>query len=77
MKLARARMAEENKTKKRKLDLQERQLLLQEFQCDLLTKEEYHDQMQGIKERSPEPFDAPSSDWDYEKLEKEIGSKDA
>jgi len=77
LKLAKNRLAEEKKTKKRKLDLQERQLLLQEFQLGLITREEYRDQMQGMKEKSPEPLlDAPSSDWDYEKLDREMGSKD-
>ena len=29
------------------------------------------------KEKTPEPLDVPSSDWDYERLEWEMGSNDA
>ena len=69
MKLAKTHMREETAVKKRKLDLQERELHLCEFELGLITKEEYLQQMVTEKERTPEP---PSSDWDYEKLENDM-----
>ncbi len=70
-KLAKAHMTEEGNIKRRKLDIQERELRLREYEMGLITKEEYRQQMEPVKENTPD-LDLPSSDWDYEKLAQDL-----
>ena len=70
LKLAKARITEERETKRRKLDIQERELRLRKFQAGLITKGEYRRDCKKAKESTA--THAPSSDWDFEKLDDEL-----
>jgi hypothetical protein len=64
-------MSEENAIKRRKLNLQEREFRLREFEAGLITKDEYHS-LGKEQEVDDEFADAPSSDWDYKKLDEDM-----
>jgi hypothetical protein len=72
LKLAKARITEEQETKRRKLDIQERELRLREFQAGLITKGEYR---QDRKKKKDTTTHAASSDWDFEKLDDELDTE--
>ena len=71
LKLAKSHLTEENAIKRHKLNLQEREFHLCEFQAGLITKEEYQS-LSKEHEEGDEPADAPSSDWDYQKLDEDM-----
>lgn len=53
------------------------ELRLREFEMGLITKEEYRQQMEPVKENTPDHLDLPSSDWDYEKLAQDMEENSA
>jgi hypothetical protein len=62
--LAKSRIAEENMTKRRQLDLQEREICLREFEAGLISKREYRQILK--KPVKAHVVDPSSSDWDLE-----------
>ncbi|KIL53862.1 hypothetical protein M378DRAFT_19468 [Amanita muscaria Koide BX008] len=71
--LAQARMTEENETKRRKLDLEERAFRLREFEAGLISKSEYCEDARRLRE-SKTIRRALSPDWDLDKSDGVISS---
>jgi len=83
LEITQARYKEEVSYKRRKLDLEERQLLLRENEAGLISRSEYRKEKKHIGKTchcSPSPPSSPprnpnrlaSPDWDFEKLDEEM-----
>ncbi|KAM6495079.1 hypothetical protein JOM56_009702 [Amanita muscaria] len=66
--LAQAHLTEENETKRRKLDLEERAFRLCEFEAGLISKSEYREDARRLRE-SKTIRRTLSPDWDLDKLD--------
>ena len=64
-------MMEENETKRRKLDIQERELRLREFQAGLITKDEYRNDLLKKSTSANAPRES-SAEWDMEQLNDDL-----
>jgi len=64
-------MMEKNETKMHKLDIQEWELHLQEFQAGLITKDEYRNDLLKKSTNANAPCES-SAEWDMEQLNNDL-----
>jgi len=64
-------MMEENETKRHKLDIQEWELHLQEFQAGLITKDEYCNDLLKKSTNANAPHES-LAEWDMEQLNDDL-----
>jgi hypothetical protein len=64
-------MMEENETKRCKLDIQERELCLREFQAGLITKDEYRNDLLKKSTSANAPHKS-SAEWNMEQLNDDL-----